>query len=173
MTDLGNITLRKWEKADIKSLARNANNKKIWDNLRDEFPYPYTEMAAKQWIDIANEDNPLTNFAIEYNGNAIGGIGIILKTDIFRKNVEIGYWLGEKFWNKGFVTKAVKAMVEYTFDNFNTVRIFAHVFETNIGSIRVLEKCNFRKEAILKNAVIKNNKIQDCHIYSILKEDLE
>lgn len=172
MIIVGNITLRNWQKKDIKSLARHANNKKIWDNLRDEFPYPYTEMAAKQWIVIANEDNPLTNFAIEYKGIAIGGVGIILKSDVFRMNAEIGYWLGEKYWNKGFATKAVQAMVNYTYENFNIIRIFAHVFETNVASIRVLEKCKFRKEATLQKAVVKNNTVQNCYIYSILKEDV-
>jgi RimJ/RimL family protein N-acetyltransferase len=170
--ELGHITLRNWQKKDIKSLAKNANNKKIWDNLRDEFPYPYTEMAAKQWIAIANEDNPLTNFAIEYKGNAVGGVGIILKSDVFRQNAEIGYWLGEKYWNKGIGTKVAHAMVEYSFQHFNIVRIFANVFETNVASIRVLEKCNFKKEATLKMAVIKNNQVQNCYIYSILKEEL-
>jgi RimJ/RimL family protein N-acetyltransferase len=60
------FTLRNWQDSDIRSLVKNANNKKIWDNLRDEFPYPYTELAAKQWIELANRDNPLRNFAISY-----------------------------------------------------------------------------------------------------------
>jgi RimJ/RimL family protein N-acetyltransferase len=171
MIDLGDIVLRNWQKKDIRSLAKHANNKKIWDNLRDEFPYPYTELAAKQWIDIANENVPLTNFAIVFKGTAIGGIGIIEKTDVFRKNAEIGYWLGEKYWNRGIATKALKAMLYYTFENFNIHRIYAHVFETNIASKAVLKKCGFKLEACLKKSVIKNNEVQDCYIYSILKSD--
>lgn len=173
MIDLSIITLRNWQEKDIKSLAKNANNKKIWDNLRDEFPYPYTELAAKQWIEIANRDNPITNFAIEYNGNAIGGIGIIKQTDVFRKNAEIGYWLGEKYWNKGFATKALNAMVQYTFENFDVNRLFAHVFESNISSIRVLTKCGFTEEACLNNAIIKNNIFQNCYIYSFIKPNIQ
>lgn len=171
MIKIGSITLRDWQVKDIKSLARNANNKKIWDNLRDQFPYPYTELAAKQWIEIANTDKPLTNFAIEYKGNAIGGIGIIKQDDIFRKNAEIGYWIGEKYWNKGIASKALKAMIEYAFENFAIIRIYAHVFENNIASLRVLKKCHFEEEARLKSAVIKNNIIQDCLIYSIIKKE--
>lgn len=169
MIELGNITLRNWQEKDIKSLAKNANNKNIWDNLRDEFPFPYTELAAKQWVEIANQDNPLTSLAIIYKGVAIGGIGINIQTDVYRKNAEIGYWLGEKYWNKGISTKALKAMIEYTFENFEVIRIFAHVFESNIASIRVLHKCGFSEEACLKKVIIKNNKLQDCYIYSILK----
>lgn len=171
MINLGNIILRNWQEKDVKSLSKNANNKKIWDNLRDDFPFPYTEMAAKEWIKIANFDNPLTNFAIEYKGTAIGGIGIIKQKDIFRKNAEIGYWLGEKYWNKGISTKVLKGMIEYTFNTFDVIRIFAHVFESNEASIRVLKKCGFSEEAQLKNAVIKNKTIQDCLIYSILSPD--
>ena len=171
MINLGDIVLRNWQKKDIKSLAKHANNKKIWDNLRDEFPYPYTELAAKQWIDIANENVPLTNFAIVFKGTAIGGIGIIKKADVFRKNAEIGYWLGEKYWNRGIATKVLKAMLDYTFKNFSIHRIYAHVFETNTASKAVLKKCGFKSEACLKQTVIKNNEVLDCYIYSILKAD--
>lgn len=170
MIDLGQIKLRNWQEKDYKSLSKNANNKKIWDNLRDEFPYPYTEMAAREWIKIANQDQPLTNFAIEYKGKAVGGIGIILQTDIFRKSAEIGYWLGEKYWNKGIASKALKAMIEYSFNHFDINRLFAHVFDSNIASIRVMTKCGFKKEAQLSKAVIKNNQLQDCLIFSLLKE---
>ncbi|MCK5169478.1 MAG: GNAT family N-acetyltransferase [Bacteroidales bacterium] len=171
MIDLGTIILRNWQEKDVKSLSRNANNKKIWDNLRDGFPYPYTEMAAKQWITIANQDKPLTNFAVVYKGSAIGGVGIIKQNDIFRKNAEIGYWLGEKYWNKGISTKALKAMIEYSFNTFDVIRLFAHVFESNEASIKVLTKCGFTEEACLKKSIIKNNQILDCYIYSLLKLD--
>jgi len=170
MIDLGIITLRNWREKDVKSLSRNANNKKIHDNLRDSFPYPYTEMAAKQWIEIVGNKTPITNFAIVYKGTAIGGIGLIKQDDIFRKSAEIGYWLGENYWNKGFATKALKAMIDYSFENFDIIRLYAHVFENNIASISVMKKCGFQEEARLKNAVIKNNIIQDCLIYSLIKQ---
>jgi len=169
MINLGEIVLRGWQKKDVKSLARNANNKKIWDMLRDEFPYPYTELAAKQWIQIANQDNPLTNLAIVYKGVAIGGIGLIMQKDVFRKNAEIGYWIGEKYWNKGIATKALKATINYAFENFDIVRLYAYVFESNISSISVLKKCGFTEEARLKKAVLKNNQLIDFYIFSMLK----
>jgi len=167
-----NIILRNWQEKDIKSLARNANSKKIHDNLRDSFPYPYTEMAAKQWIELVTDENPVTNFAIEYKGSAVGGIGLIKQDDIFRKSAEIGYWLGEKYWNKGIATKSLKAIIAYSFNTFDIIRLYAHVFDSNIASIRVMTKCGFKEEARLKKAVIKNNVIQDCLIYSLLKSDL-
>lgn len=173
MINLELIKLRNWQEKDRKSLSKNANNKKIWDNLRDEFPYPYTELAAQQWIKIANQDKPLTNFAIEYKGVAIGGIGIIKQTDVFRKSAEIGYWLGEKHWNKGISTKALKLMVSYAFETFDINRLFAHVYESNTSSIQVLTKCGFSEEACLKKSVIKNNNIQNCYIYTLLKTNTD
>lgn len=167
----GSITLRNWQEQDIKSLSKKANNKKIWDNLRDEFPYPYTEMAAKEWIKIANADQPLTNFAIEYNGKIAGGIGVIIQNDVFRKSAEIGYWIAEKYWNKGIATTTLKLMIEYSFKTFDVIRLYAHVFESNEASIKVLQKCGFIEEARLRKAIIKNNQIQDCLIYSILKSE--
>jgi len=165
----GNIILRNWQLKDTNSLVKNGNNKKIWNNLRDEFPYPYTEMAARQWIEIANRDKPLKNFAIIYKNKAVGGIGVNILHDVFRVNAEIGYWLGEKYWNRGIATKALKAMIKYTFDTFLVSRIFAHVFESNESSIRVLKKCGFLQEGNLKKSIIKNNQIQDCYIYALLK----
>jgi len=76
MIEYKNITLRNWQPKDIRSLVKNANNKKIWDNLRDEFPYPYTELAAKQWIEIANREKPLRNFAIVQLARVCNACGV-------------------------------------------------------------------------------------------------
>ena len=171
MITADNIILRSWNEEDISSIIQNANNKKIWNNLRDEFPYPYTENDAKKWIKYANQQKPLTNLAIDYMGNAIGGIGIIIKKDVFRRNAEIGYWIGEKYWHKGFGTKALNMMVKYAFNTFNLVRLYAYVFESNIASVKVLEKCGFVNEARLKKSVLKNEKIIDCFIFSLINEN--
>lgn len=59
----------------------------------------------------------------------IGGIGLIPKTDIYKLNAEISYWLGETYWEKGILADAVKGMLVYAFDNFNFIRIYAGVYE--------------------------------------------
>lgn len=155
--------LRQWQAGDEKSLFENANNYKVWRNLKDIFPHPYTLTDAYEWIKIA-EDSPHT-FAIEVRGKAVGGIGILLKDDIYKKNAEIGYWLGESYWGQGIISAAITEIVDFTFRKYDVNRIFAGVFEYNIASMRVLEKVGFEKEAILKQSLYKEGKFYDEHIY--------
>jgi RimJ/RimL family protein N-acetyltransferase len=166
------IILRPWSKSDASHLALIANNKKIADNLRDGLPFPYSIKDARNWLNIIlPENNPPKFFAIEVDKQLVGSIGIISKTDIYRKNFEIGFFLVENFWGKGIITRAIKAVSSYAFSEFDIVRIYAETFSDNIGSQRALEKAGFRLEATLKRSIIKNEIIKDSCIYSILRED--
>lgn len=69
-------TLRPWRPDDLASLVRYANNRRVWLHLRDRLPYPYTEADGISWIEHATTVQPLTNFAIEYQCEAIGSIGL-------------------------------------------------------------------------------------------------
>lgn len=167
--DLGSFMIRDWRRGDEPSLVRQANNRKIWINLRDAFPHPYTMEDARQWIEKASGDNPVTSFAIVVNGEAVGGIGIVLQPDVFRRSAEIGYWLGEEFWGRGIVTGALRALTEYAFANFDLCRIYAGVFESNPASMRVLEKSGYEFEARMKKAVTKDGKTMDDFIFAITR----
>jgi [ribosomal protein S5]-alanine N-acetyltransferase len=160
-------TIRDWHKGDEASLVRHANNHKIWQNVRDAFPSPYTTADAEDWIDKAGSDDPITSFAIEVDGAAVGGIGVVLQGDIFRRSAEIGYWLGEEYWGRGIVTEAVKVFTEWAFANFDLCRIYAGVFEWNPASARVLEKAGFEFEGRMKKAVTKEGRTGDELIYAI------
>jgi RimJ/RimL family protein N-acetyltransferase len=163
--------LREWQLSDVASLAENANNIRVWNNVRDCFPHPYTEEDGKQFIGmVLGKPRPATDMAIVIDGKAVGGIGIVLKTDVERIGAEIGYWLGENCWNRGIMTEAVKETVSCVFLHFPELKkIYAPVFSFNIASQRVLQKAAFEREGILKQAAIKNGKVTDLHYYSILK----
>jgi RimJ/RimL family protein N-acetyltransferase len=166
--------LREWRKEDINELIRLANNKKIYNNLRDMFPYPYTQKDAENWINfVLNNNLPQTNFAIIYKGQFAGSFGILFKEDIYRFNAEIGYWLGEKFWNNGIISEAIVLGTNYIFKNFNIVRVYAEPFADNWGSRKALEKAGFKLDVTFKNYVVKNNQIKDSCIYSIQKEGMD
>lgn len=158
-----NFILRKWQAGDEASLAALANNHKIWINLKDVFPHPYTLADAHDWVKFAH--NQAENYAIEYEGKAVGGIGLLFKDDIYRKNAEIGYWLGEPYWGLGIISEAIKQVVKHAFAQYEINRIYAGVFEYNPASMRVLEKAGFEKEAILKKSLVKEGKLYDEHIY--------
>lgn len=162
--------LRPWEKDDLKSLIKHANNQSIAKNMMDDFPHPYTEKEGNEFLEFAMKNNPPLIMAIEIDGEAVGSIGLHPQNDIQRKNGELGYWLSESYWNKGIITKAIKEMVKYGFDNFDIERIFARPFGTNIASIKALEKAGFRLEAHLENTLYKNEEYQDELIYALRKK---
>ena len=165
----GEIILRCLTKDDRSSLANLANNKKIWDNVRDFLPNPYTENDAEIFINLTTQEVIAMTFAIDYEGQFCGVIGLVRQTDVYKKTAEIGYWIGEPFWNKGIATKSVKLMTSYGLQSLDFVRIHTGVFEYNIGSMRVLEKNGYTKDGIFKKSIFKNGKIWDEHRYSIIK----
>lgn len=153
------VTLRTLKKSDRKLIARYANNKKIWRNLRDIMPHPYTLEDADFFIEIVLMEDPVSTFAIEWNSKFVGICGLNLKDDIYRNTCEIGYWIAEPYWSKGIATKAVEQLVDYAFNTLKKERIHTGVFEYNIPSMRVLEKCGFVQEGIFKNALTKDGKL--------------
>ncbi len=166
------LILRPWQKSDLKELVQIADDKSISDNLRDAFPFPYTYKDAENWIALTEKNNnPILFFAITFNDKLIGSIGIVLKEDIYRKNAEIGYFIGKQYRGKGYITLAIQAILSYIFTNFDIIRVYAEPFATNKASRKVLEKNKFICEAVFKQYVIKNGLIQDSCIYSILKSD--
>lgn len=162
--------LRKWKESDLKSLVKYANNYKIARNMRDLFPHPYTLNDGQVWIKIANNNEFGHYFAITIDNEAIGSIGLTIGTDIERISAEVGYWLGEEHWGKGITSSALKGIVDYGFNELNLERIFAVPLEENIASIRVLEKNDFKIEGILRNSVIKRDKIHNQALYAKIRE---
>lgn len=160
------IILRPWTYTDINELAHLADNIKIWNQVRDYFPHPYTRKKAEEWVFMQQGKKPVTNFAIEADGKLVGGIGLLTKDDIYRCTMEIGYWIGEPYWGKGIATEAVRILVEAVWKEFpDIVRIYAHVFAQNTASSRTLEKNGFTLESIQRKSVIKNGQIGDDMIW--------
>ena len=164
------FVLRPWNPDDSLSLVKYGNNWNIARYLANIFPYPYTEDSAKTFIRFANADKPIHIFAIEVNGEAIGGIGVHPQTDIMEKNAELGYWLGEPFWGKGIISRAVRQMVNFAFDTYPIDRVYATVFAANIASQRVLEKNSFQLEASIEKLFWKNEEYQDGLIYAVRRD---
>ena len=156
-----NVTLREFTPDDKYRLVELANNEKISINLRDGFPNPYTLADAESFLEkYAGLESSLI-LAIEYNNVYVGNIGLHKGTDVYRKSAEIGYFLGEPYWNLGIMTKAVNLICDYGFKTMDIVRIHAGIFEFNPVSMRVLEKCGFKRESVAEKAIIKKGVIYD------------
>jgi [ribosomal protein S5]-alanine N-acetyltransferase len=164
------ITLRRWQKEDRERLAELANNRKIWLNLRDRFPFPYTTADAEAWIaHCGAEQGPPTQFAIEAEGELVGAIGFEALSDERRLGAEIGYWIGEPYWGRGIATAALIDASQRAFTEFPFERLQAAVYDWNPASMRVLAKAGYQLEGRLRRSIIKDGQVGDSVIYALLR----
>jgi RimJ/RimL family protein N-acetyltransferase len=170
---LASCTVRDWRASDATSLARHANDRRIWINLRDLFPHPYSLTDAERYITAASKRRPATHYAIEVDGQAAGGIGYAMRSDVERISAEIGYWLGAAFWGRGVMTEALTAVTRSAFaENVDLRRVFAVPFAWNAASIRVLEKVGYQLEGRMRQSAVKDGQIVDQLLYAMLRDDL-
>lgn len=167
--------IRQWKIKDKKDLAKMLNNKKILDNLRDGLPYPYTEQDAEEFITAMLSADPTSTFAfaITVDGTVVGSIGVFRQDNIHGRTAEMGYYIGEPYWGKGIGSSAVKQVCEYVFTHTDIIRIFAEPFAYNTASCRVLEKAGFQFEGTLRKNALKNGKVLDMKLYSLIKEEFQ
>jgi RimJ/RimL family protein N-acetyltransferase len=158
--------IRDWTPADRDSLLANANNRNIWRNLGERFPHPYTQSDADRWFSDLEKMTEPTHWAIEVDGCAIGGVGVDPGELEYAKSGHFGYWLGEPYWGRGIMTAAVQAASDYALFHYGLVRLEAPVFEWNLASMRVLEKCGFVREGVLRRSVFKDGDIIDAILYA-------
>ena len=163
--DLSKCSIRSWLITDAESLAKHADNRKIWNNLREDFPDSLDSFAS-EILQRMITAVPETWFAIDVGGEAVGMIGVHLAQGPFRLSGELGYWIGEPYWGRGIATEAVRGFTDYAMAQYQLCRIFAFLFESNPTSMRVLEKCGYVKEGVLRQSLVKEDCIIDQVIYA-------
>jgi ribosomal-protein-alanine N-acetyltransferase len=162
--------LRPWAAADVPSLAEQANDRGVWQNLRDVFPHPYGPQDARDYIRfVSGPGSGDIHLAFEVDGAAVGSISVIFQTDIYRRSAEIGYWLGRAHWGRGLATAAVRALSDYAFTHFDICRLYATIFARNAGSARVLEKAGYELEGRLRQSITKDGATLDGLLFALLK----
>ena len=163
-------SVRPWRKTDADSLVRHANNIHVAQQLRDRFPHPYTKQDARLFLKHAAAAVDPSNLAIDVDGEAVGAVGYVPGKDIERFSAEIGYWLGEELWGRGIATEAVALVTDHAFRELNFLRLFALPFADNVGSIRVLEKAGYVREALLRASAVKDGRVRDQVLFARLNE---
>ena len=138
---LRSLTLE--DAADVQNLAGDYDVASTLPNM----PHPYEDGMAEEWMRACSErfeKDEALNFAItlQKNKNFIGGIALRLNHE--NKEGELGYWIGKPYWNRGYMTEAVRAVVGYSFKVLKLNRIHAKYFTRNIASKRVMEKIGMR-----------------------------
>lgn len=172
------LILRDYKKSDEQDLIKNINNLKVSKWLL-VVPYPYKKKDAVWWINkcLKNQKEKKRvsyNLVIEVKDNQ-KGIGCISldKIDLFGEKAEVGYWLGEDYWRKGYGTEALEEILKFAFDKLKLKRVEADVFSENPSSGKLLELFGFKKEGYSRKAVRckADGKIKDKVIYGLLKEE--
>ncbi len=162
-------SLRKLTLDDAESLAQHLNNKKIWNNLRDALPHPYTVEDAQEFIELIEKEPLLTCYGIVINEKVVGNISFTQNRDIERFTAEVGYYLGEAYWGQGIMSAALKSAVDNYFASTDVVRLFATLFIHNKASAKVLENTGFSLKCILTKAAYKNNQFVDMLYFEKIK----
>lgn len=158
------LVLRDFCKNDIEPLVLFLNNKNVTKFLTSRIPQPYSIDDAKWWVNTGSKEG-ITK-AVEVDGKYVGSIGATAGEFESNRSAEIGYWLEENSWGKGIATEVVMEMTEYVFSNTDIVRLYAPVFSPNKASMRVLEKCGYQLEGVLRKAIYKNGVYLDEHLYA-------
>lgn len=167
------IRLRRFRENDAEQLTKLINNQKIWNQVRNAMPSPYTLKDAKEYLNSdIHRAEPAITFAIEMDGVLAGNISVKPQNDIYEHSAETGYWIGEPFWGRGIATKAIKLAVKYGFEELKLARIFATVMDGNEASMKALLNAGFEKEGISKKGFLKNGIYLDEHRFGILNPDI-
>lgn len=168
-TERSDVRLRPWRREDKAALLRHADNRKVWRNLADAFPHPYTADDAERWFALAAAPGPSVRLAIERRGEAVGGIGVEAREGEHRHTGHIGYWVGEAHWGGGVATAAVRALAGALFEAGRFERLETAVYAWNPASMRVLEKSGFAREGLLRRSVFKDGEFVDSVLYAALR----
>ncbi len=134
------LTLRSPTFADVKAIARLANDRRIAENTR-RLPHPYLQEHAAAFVRSVAASRSEVVFLIEQNFAPVGMIGLSWREP---DAPELGYWLGFEHWGQGFGTEAARAAIDYFFEEFSQETLSACARVANPMSRNILEKCGFQ-----------------------------
>ncbi|KAF2259951.1 acyl-CoA N-acyltransferase [Lojkania enalia] len=172
------LIIRPMHPQDAPSMQKYAAPASITTYMSLAFAHPYTLDHANNWINTNLAAQIQNNFCIcetSVPDISIGGIGIKPGSDVQAHTAEVGYWIGEPFWGKGYITEALRAMTDWVFTARGEQyrRLSAKVFSGNTASMRCLVKCGYREEGVLRGDAEKHGKVYDSHVFGLTKGDWE
>lgn len=167
------LLLRSFVREDTAAIVRLAGAREIAATTL-QIPHPYSEEDARTFLAKANEDYKAgrsVSFAISLvpTGELCGAVGLHIADG--HKHAELGYWIGVPFWGQGYATEAASAAVAFGFETLRLNRIFAHHFDGNAGSGRVLEKIGMRHEGRFRQHIRKWDRFIDIENYGMLASE--
>lgn len=141
------------------------NNPAIRAEMNDQSPYQKEHF--NELLERGNGNKNMYRWIIEENGEPVGAVAFYaLKSSshIFQGL----YWLSPTAWGRGLATRALGMAADFLFLSAGAVRLQALVKPGNVPSMRVLEKCGFRNEGLLRSYLPqKSGKLLDVHMYAL------
>ncbi|MDP1730314.1 MAG: GNAT family N-acetyltransferase [Devosia sp.] len=136
------LVLRAPIRGDVPDLVKLADNSKIHAVL-SRLPNPYTRADAVAFVEIFAQRADERPYAITLDGQFIGVVGFTFSAN--GEPPELGYWLGEPHWGKGYMSEAVKALLDTAFATRQYRQIRSRALAANAASLNVLEKAGFKR----------------------------
>lgn len=166
------LRLRPFQTTDAEAVHRLAGSQDVAAGTF--LPHPMDRQAAQDWVTERLKDQAAgtgVTFAITLleNGELIGSIGMELM--LVHEQGRLTYWLGRDYWNQGYGTEAVTALVEYGFNSLKLHRIYAPHFHTNPASGRVLQKVGMTHEGRLREHYLRFGQRVDVELYGMVRQE--
>ena len=165
------VHLSEFRSSDKPALTQHLNDRDIYDRtLRIPFPYTDTDAFLARVAKATEQHGQPAHFAIRTGDDAlIGGCGLNDFEIGKSHRGEIGYWLAKSHWGRGIMTEVVQRLCQHAFEEFGLVKITAYVSTMNPASARVLEKCGFAQEGLLRKHFLKDGKLIDAKLCGLVK----
>jgi RimJ/RimL family protein N-acetyltransferase len=165
----GRLLLRPFTLADAPAVQRLAGDYAVAATTL--LPYPYPDGLAEAWITSlceGAERGEAAAFAVTLagTGRLIGGVRLQIDPDHARG--ELGFWIAQACWGRGYATEAVRAVIGYAFSALGLHRVHAIHFSRNPASGRVMEKCGMVHEGRLRQHVRKWGVFEDVDLWGIV-----
>jgi ribosomal-protein-alanine N-acetyltransferase len=141
-----------WPADDLTRTAFRRRIRRYQDEIRDDHAYPFFIFRQADQI-------------------LLGGITLSNVTRGMTQTATLGYWMGERYANRGYMTRAVKALAPFAFGALRLHRLEAACLPHNVASMRLLEKLGFQREGLARGLVCIAGRWQDHIVYALLADD--
>ncbi len=168
------LKLRPFQLTEAAEVQRMAGSEVI-ARMTATIPHPYPDGAAEAWILThakSYSDGESLQWAIAdiESGKLMGCIGLGLGKNPHKRS-EVGYWIGEEFWGRGYCTEALIATIDFVFSNFDVNKITSRHLAYNPASGKVMVKAGMTQEGYLKEDSFRNGTFADMVVYGLLRSE--
>ncbi len=169
------LTLRPYTLADAPRVQEMCGDKAVASTALN-LPHPYPDGAAEKWIsthaDSFRQGTEVTlAITLKPSGKVVGSVALSINKN--HKRGELGYMVAREYWNRGYCTEAVQAVMRYGFRVLGLNRIQAMHFPRNPASGRVMEKLGMTNEGVLRRYVCNRGNFEDLAVYSVLHAEFD